>query len=149
MTALNRQEEMEFQLLATVNICIIIMTMVSIMGIIMLIIDFTMARLRPMARCQHIMEQQRHLNGRIETLHTSILQAITTLCSLQITNGIQTRSMEDNLSPPTQLPPIIYLTMKNQFVMTSQRFGQILKDKPTVAKPIKNTVSMRSCSSQY
>ena len=84
MTALNRQEEMEFQLLATVNICIIIMTMVSIMGIIMLIIDFTMARLRPMARCQHIMEQQRHLNGRIETLHTSILQAITTLCSLQI-----------------------------------------------------------------
>ena len=84
MTALNRQEEMEFQLLATVNICIIIMTMVSIMGIIMLIIDFTMARLRPMARCQHIMEQQRHLNGRIETLHTSILQAITMLCSLQI-----------------------------------------------------------------
>ena len=54
MTALNRQEEMEVQLLATVNICVIIMTMTLIMGIIMLIIDFALTRLKPTARCQHI-----------------------------------------------------------------------------------------------
>ena len=54
MTTLKRQEEMEVQLLATVNICVIIMTMTLIMGIIMLIIDFALTRLKPTARCQHI-----------------------------------------------------------------------------------------------
>ena len=54
MTIPNRQEEMEIQLLATVNICVIIMTMTLIMGIIMLIIDFALTRLKLMARCQHI-----------------------------------------------------------------------------------------------
>lgn len=48
--------------------------------------------------------------------------------------------MEDNPSPPTQLPPIIYLTMKNQFVATSQRLNQILKDLQRTQSPSKTHV---------
>ena len=42
---------------------------------------------------QHIIEQQHHLNGRIKILHTSILQAITTLCSLQINQQDSNRKL--------------------------------------------------------
>ena len=95
---------------------------------------------------QLIMEQQRLLNGRIENLHTSILQAITTLCSVRI-------NQRDSISEYGGQPTSTNATTAHNLPNDEK---PICSDKPKAksdtqgpsadTKPIENTRSLRGAA---